>query len=31
VAERIVRLPLFTDMTASEQDEVVETVLEFSP
>jgi dTDP-4-amino-4,6-dideoxygalactose transaminase len=31
VAERIVRLPLFTDMTASEQDEVVEAVLEFSP
>jgi dTDP-4-amino-4,6-dideoxygalactose transaminase len=31
VAERIVRLPLYTDMTEAEQDEVIEAVLEFSP
>jgi dTDP-4-amino-4,6-dideoxygalactose transaminase len=30
IAARIVRLPLFTDLSRAEQDEVIDAVLEFS-
>lgn len=30
VTDRLVRLPFFTSMTDSEQDEVIETVLAFA-